>query len=48
MPENDNTQYDQENGYYRCGCGELVPDGEFCFDCYLARDIIEGESDVEN
>ena len=32
-----------EEGYYKCGCGELVPDDEFCIDCDLARDIFEDE-----
>lgn len=37
------------DGYYRCGCGELVPNGEFCIDCDLARDLFEeGNIDVEN
>ncbi len=30
--------------YYRCGCGELVPNDVFCIDCDLARDSIEGLS----
>jgi hypothetical protein len=26
---------------YRCGCGEFVPNGEFCIDCDSARDLFE-------
>lgn len=35
---------DKEDGYYRCGCGELIPNGVFCIDCDLVKDL----SDVEN
>lgn len=36
-------QRTERYGCYRCGCGEDVPNGEFCIDCDLARDLFEGE-----
>lgn len=35
-------QRDGDYGYYRCGCGELIPNGECCIDCDLLRDALEG------
>jgi hypothetical protein len=36
-------QKNEKDRYYRCGCGELVPNGEFCIDCDLMRDLFDAE-----
>jgi len=29
--------------WYRCGCGNEIPTGEFCIDCDLERDLHENQ-----
>lgn len=35
----DNFKDEIEKGYFKCGCGELVPNDTTCIDCDLARDL---------
>lgn len=33
-----------KDGYYKCGCGEIIPNDTFCIDCDLVRDLFDGSN----